>query len=179
MMSPIMSGTGLDGIMQIAWVTPDIEHSQTQFREMYRVEEFYRADLDFPAQVFGESGPMKLKMALVNVDNIQLELIEPTGGGIDRIYRDVLPADGSHANVLHHVCIKVEGTLADWDDHVSRLGASRPIVYAGDAGPDVRFLYTDDRSTLGIYVEHLWRSPSMDAAMAAAIPTYVAGRRTS
>jgi hypothetical protein len=171
--------TGLDGIMQIAWVTPDIEHSLSQFREMYRVQDFYRMDLDFPARVFGESGPMKLKMALANVDNIQLELIQPTGGGIDRIYRDVLPADGSHANILHHVCIKIEGTLADWDDHVSRLGSSRPVVYVGDAGPDVRFLYTDDRPTLGVYVEHLWRSPSVDAAMNAAIPTYVSGHRQS
>ena len=178
-MNPVVPGTGLDGIMQIAWVTPDIERSLIQFRDLYRVDDFYRMDLDFPAQVFGESGPMKLRMALANVDNIQLELIEPTGGGIDRIYRDVLPADGSHANVLHHVCVKIEGALADWDHYVSRLGPARPIVYVGDAGPDVRFLYTDDRATLGIFVEHLWRSPSMDAAMAAAVPTYVSGRRQS
>jgi len=134
---------------------------------------------DFPARVFGESWSMKLKMALVNVDNIQLELIQPTGPGMDRIYRDVLPADGSHANILHHVCIKIEGTLADWDDHVSRLGPSRPLVYVGDGGPDVRFVDTDDLATPGIYVEHLWWSPLMDAAMAAAIPTYVSGRRQS
>ena len=176
---PVIPGTGLDEIMQIAWVTPDIEHSLTQFQDMYRVQDFYRMDLDFTAQVFGETGQMRLRMALVNVDNIQLELIEPTGGGIDRIYRDVLPADGSHANVLHHLCVKVEGTLADWDEHVSSLGPSRPIVYEGDAGPDIRFLYSDDRATLGVYIEHLWRSPEMDAAMAAAIPTYVAGRRQS
>lgn|GEM_PF-248876 len=172
-------GTGLDGIMQIAWVTPDIDRSLTQFQEMYRVQDFYTTDLDFTAEVFGESGQMKLKMALANVDNIQLELIQPTGGGIDRIYRDLLPSDGSHANVLHHVCIKIEGTLADWDDHVSQLGTSRPVVYVGSAEPDFRFLYTDDRATLGIYVEHLWRSPSLDAAMAAAVPTYVSGRRQS
>ena len=179
MMLPVIPGTGLDGIMQIAWVTPDIERSLGQFRQAYRVDDFYRMDLDFGAQVFGESGSMKLKMALANVDNIQLELIEPTGGGIDRIYRDVLPADGSHANILHHVCVKLEGTLADWDDYVSGLGESSPIVYVGEGGPDYRFLYTDDRATLGIYVEHLWRSPSLDAAMAAAVPTYVSGRRQS
>jgi len=176
MMNSLAAGTGLDAIMQIAWVTPDIERSLGDFKKLYRIEDFYRMDLDFPAEVFGESGQMKLKMALVNVDNIQLELIEPNGG-IDRIYRDVLPSAGHHANMLHHVCIKIEGTLSDWDDHVANLEPTRRIVYVGDAGPDVRFIYTDDRSTLGIYVEHLWRSPEVDAAMAEAVPTYVAGRK--
>ena len=171
MIKPIVP-TALNGIMQLAWVTPDLDASIGQFGKLYGIPEFYQMEVDFPAVVFGESGSMSLRLALVNVDNMQLELIQPVGGGINSIYRDVLPADGSHANVFHHVCVKVEGTLADWDAYVAGFGPERPIVYVGDAGPEVRFMYTDDRATLGFYVEHLWRSAALDAAMAAAVPTF-------
>jgi len=164
--------TALGGIMQMAWVTPDLDASLSQFGTLYGVPAFYQMEVDFPAVVFGESGNMTVRLALANVDNIQLEIIQPVGGGINRIYRDALPADGSHANVFHHVCVKVEGSLADWDAYVAKLGPDRPIVYIGDAGPEVRFLYTDDRAALGIYVEHIWRSAALDAAMDEAVPTF-------
>ena len=171
MIKPIAT-TALGGIMQMAWVTPDLDASIFQFRNLYGIPDFYQMEVDFPAVVFGDSGNMSLRLALANVDNIQLELIQPVGGGIDRIYRDVLPGDGSHANVFHHICVKIEGSLADWDAYVARLGPDRLIVYVGDAGPEVRFMYTDDRATLGFYVEHLWRSAALDAAMDAAVPSF-------
>jgi len=171
MIKPI-APTALGGIMQIAWVTPDLDTSIRQFGKLYGIPEFYQMEVDFPAIVFGESGNMTLRLALANVDNIQIEIIQPVGGGINRIYREVLPGDGSQANVFHHICVKIEGSLADWDAYVARLGPERPIVYVGDAGPEVRFMYTDDRATLGFYVEHLWRSAALDAAMDAAVPSF-------
>lgn len=171
MIKPIMS-TALNGIMQLAWVTPDLDVSMGQFRKLYGIPAFYEMEVDFPAIVFGESSNMTLRLALANVDNIQLEIIQPVGTGISRIYRDVLPTDGSHANVFHHVCVKVEGSLLDWEAYVAKLGPDRPIVYEGDAGPEVRFLYTDDRAALGIYVEHIWRSAALDAAMLEAVPSF-------
>jgi len=172
MIKPIAT-TALGGIMQMAWVTPDLDASISQFRNLYGIPEFYEMEVDFPAVVFGESGQMALRLALANVDNIQIELIQPVGGGINSIYRAVLPGNGSHANVFHHICVKIEGSLADWDAYVATLGPERPIVYVGDAGPEVRFLYTDDRPALGVYVEHLWRSAALDAAMDEAVPTFI------
>lgn len=171
----VMPGPCLGGLMQIAWVTPDIEKSLKQFDETYRIPEFYRMTVDFPAEVLGRSGKMQLHVALANVDNVQFELIEPLGG-LDGLFRDALPADGRHANVLHHVCVKVEGTLADWDNHVAALPAESPVVFVGDVGSDVRVLYTDDRDRLGVYVEHIWRSPAAEAAMASVVPSYIGGR---
>ena len=171
MIKPI-AATALGGIMQMAWVTPDIDASIRQFADLYGVPNFFKMDAGFPAVVFGENGQMKLRLALANVDNVQLELIQPLGGGIDRIYRDPLPSDGSHANVFHHVCVKIEGSLEDWDAYVASLKPERSIVYVGDAGPGVRFFYTDDRPTLGVYVEHLWRSAELDAYMDEVVPTF-------
>ncbi|EQB05891.1 VOC family protein [Sphingobium baderi] len=161
----------LGNIMQVAWVTPDLDRSLGQFKGIYRIPEFLVMEQRFPADVFGQAGEMSLRLALANVDHMQIELIQPLGGGVDSIYRDVLPADGGHANVFHHVCVKINGSLAEWDAHVAGLGPDQPIVYTGDVGPDARFLYTDQRDTLGIYVEHVWFGPDTEARMAA-VPTY-------
>lgn len=172
-MIPPFAGPALGNIMQVAWVTPDLDRSVAQFREIYRVPEFMVMDTEFEAEVFGERGQMKLRLALANVDNIQLELIEPTGGGIDRIYRDALPRDGSHANVFHHVCVKIGGTLQDWDAYVDTLGGPhRPVAYRGFMGDDIKFCYTDERATLGMYVEHVWFSEAQEAQTVDAVPTY-------
>ena len=173
MMMPPLAGPALANIMQVAWVTPDLERSIEQFRTIYRVPEFFVMDTEFEADVFGERGTMKLRLALANVDNIQLELIQPIGGGVDRLYRDVLPADGSHANVFHHVCVKVLGTLEDWEAHVATLGGpDRPVAYVGYMGDAAKFCYTDERAAIGMYVEHVWFSPETEARMAAVVPTY-------
>jgi hypothetical protein len=158
--------------MQLAWVTADLDRSLAQFRTLYGIPEFLVMEQKFPAEVFGETGEMHVRLALANVDNIQFELIEPLGGGVDSIYRDVLPRDGRHTNVFHHFCVKVQGDLSDWEAHVAAFGPQRPIAYVGDVGPDARFVYTDERPTVGAYVEHVWFGPELDAQMAAAIPTY-------
>jgi len=166
------SGPALGNIMQVAWVTPDMDATIEQFRTMYRVPEFMVMEQSFPAEAFGEKGEMSLRIALANVDNMQLELIQPLGGGVDRIYRDVLPRDGSHANIFHHICVRIEGSLEDWDAYISALGPDRPVVYTGDVGPGCRFVYTDERSVIGMYVEHVWFSAETAASMAASVPTY-------
>ena len=167
----IAASLPLGNVMQIAWVTQDLDHSLDQFRDLYKVPEFLVMEQKFPAEVFGEKGEMHLRLALANVDNMQFELIEPLGGGVDRIYRDVLPTDGSHANVFHHICVKVDGELADWEAHVAALGPHQPIAYVGDV-PGVRFIYTDERAIVGHYVEHVWFGAELEAQLAAAVPTY-------
>lgn len=166
------NGPALGNIMQVAWVTPSLERSMEQFKELYRIPKFMAIDLEFPAEVFGEKGQMGMRVALANVDNMQIELIEPVSGNIASFYRDPLPKDGSHANVFHHVCVKVKGTLADWDAYVAQLEPEQKIVYIGSSGPENRFIYTDQRSSLGIYLEHIWQSPETEARLAANVPTY-------
>jgi len=159
-------------VMQLAWITPDMERSLEQFKAIYRVPEFLVLDLAFPATVFGNEGEMKMRVALANIDDMQIELIQPMGG-VDSVYRDVLPRDGSHANVFHHVCVKVDGSLADWEAYAAALEPEQPIAYFGDIGPEGRFIYTDQRDTLGIYVEHSWFTEAHQAKMRELVPSYV------
>lgn len=156
---------------QIAWVTNDMERSVALFRDLYGVPSFFVSDQEFNARVGGERGVMKMRMGLANVDGVELELIQPVGG-IDAIYRDVLPKDGTYANVFHHICVKVNGTLEDWDRHLGSLHAARKQYYEGFFGDAVRFVYTDERPFLGHYVEHVWYSPETWAYMVESVPRF-------
>ena len=171
-MAPALNGTALANLMQVAWATPDLDRSMAQFAERYRVPKFFVTDISYPARLFDESGEMHLRLALANIDNMQIELIQPVGGGVDRIYREVLPSDGAHANVFHHLCVRVDGSLEDWDAYIAALGPDTKIAYTGDPGPGVRFVYTDERDELGIYLEHVWYEPAYYAQLSAMIPTY-------
>ncbi len=163
--------TAFRNCFQLAWITNDIERSIAQFQNFYSVPSFFTMEQEFAATVRGETGVMKMRVALANVDDIQLEIIQPCGG-IDAIYREVLPADGTHANVFHHICTKVNGTQADWDAYLRSLGPERPICYQGDIGKGGAFCFTDERATLGLYMEHLWLGEEADAMMARLVPTY-------
>jgi hypothetical protein len=167
---------GFSPFHQLAWVTPDIERSVEQFRTSYNVPSFYVFDSEFEATVGGEVGTMSLRLALAYVDDVQLELIQPLSTGVSRIYTDVLPRDGSHRNVFHHVCIKVNGTEADWDAHIASLPPERPVYYVGDVGPNLHFCYTDERDLCGMYVEHVWFAPEAEAAINSQIPRYYSRR---
>jgi hypothetical protein len=146
---------------QIAWVTSDLDRSIAMFREIYRIPSFFAHESVFEARVGDEVGPMRLRVALSDIDGTQLELIEPIGGGIDAIYRDVLPTDGSFATVFHHVCARIDGTKDDWDRYRAQLHPERKVVYQGEVGDDIGFAYTDERSLLGHYIEHLWYTSEM------------------
>ncbi|GAA0317596.1 hypothetical protein GCM10009087_29990 [Sphingomonas oligophenolica] len=168
----IPNPTGLANIMQTAWVTPDLDRSMDQFARRFKLQDFFTTDIAIPARLRDETGEMALRIALANVDNIQIELIQPVGGGIDRIYRDALPSDGSHANVFHHCCVKIAGPIDRWNAYIAELEKKTTIDYTGDSGPNVRFVYTDERETIGIWLEHVWYEPSYDAEFSALIPTY-------
>ena len=157
---------------QMAWVTPDLDRSLAQYRDVYGIPRFFVMEQQFDARVGELRGKMKLRIALANVDGVELELIEPASPGIDSIYRDVLPGGGVHANVFHHICVKVHGTLDDWHRHLAELPKERAIYYDGDVGPGARFVYTDDRALLGHYIEHVWFGPEVDRHMREAVPRF-------
>jgi len=157
---------------QVAWITNDMDRSLALYRDVYGIPSFFVMDQEFDARVGTAHGKMKLRIALANVDNVQLELIEPHSPGIDSIYRDVLPKDGHYANVFHHVCVKVSGTLQDWETHLAGLHRDRNVYYEGDIGPGARFVYTDERPFIGHYIEHVWFGPEIEQQMKAAVPTF-------
>jgi hypothetical protein len=71
------------------------------------------------------------------------------------------------------LAIRVEGSIEDWERHRAAIDTTRhPIVYQGSLGELLRFFYTDERATLGHYVEHVWMSAELLQQLSSAIPTY-------
>jgi hypothetical protein len=171
-----MLGPAFGNFRQIAWVTNDLDRSMAMFKETYRVPSFYTMDLAFDAQLRGQPGQMKIKVALANIDHVQIELIEPRGG-IDAIYREVLPVNSDYANVFHHFCVTVKGTRQDWKNYVSALGPDRPVCYSAEISEGAQFVYTDERHLIGTYIEHVWFSADVERMLQEAVPRFLSDPR--
>ena len=155
---------------QIAYVTTDLELALAVWREDFDVPAFHVFTNDMPG--LESSHPYRLKIALANVGGTEIELIEPLDGSAP-LHAEPLPADGSFALRFHHVAMRIEGTLADFEAHMASLDPVRhPVVWSGAFADMMRFAYTDERSTLGHYVEHVWFDAGFYVQLAAAIPVY-------
>jgi hypothetical protein len=153
---------------QVAYVTNDMERALGVFRDHYGIPSFFVLEHSMDAVGDEKPGRMSLKIALANVDGVQVEVIEDLGSTSD-LYTAPLPADGSFRIVFHHVCIVVSGGVENWERHLAELG-DRPHYYRPQTSADTRVIYTDERARLGHYIEHCWFGPETLTVMARAIP---------
>ncbi len=155
---------------QVAYVTSDLDRALAIFRDDYDVPAFYVFANDAPGLVQSDSARLRIALALVG--GVEIELIEPQGDSAP-LFSQVLPGDGSFAIRFHHVAIRIDGALADFEAHMASLDPARhPVVWHGAMGDIMRYAYTDERSALGHYVEHVWMDPDLRAQLASAIPAY-------
>jgi hypothetical protein len=153
---------------QVAYVTNDIDRAVAVFTEQYGAPGFFQFSTDQPGM---PAGP-RIKIALAKVGGVEIELIEPIGDSAP-LFSDVLPGGDDLAIRFHHVAIRVDGSLADWEAHKASIDFARhPIVFSGELEDKLRYFYTDERGTMGHYVEHVWQSPELLAQMAAVTPSY-------
>jgi len=155
---------------QIAYVTNDLERAKSLFAEQYGVGRFFMLCDPPPDNI--PPGIPPLRVALANLGEIELELIQPLGRELP-VFADALPQDKSFAIRFHHICFRIAGDLADWNAHRASIDESQhPVVFHGALADDLRFLYTDERSRLGHYVEHIWMSPQVMQQMAKDVPSF-------
>jgi hypothetical protein len=154
---------------QIAYVTNDLDAAAGLFEREYGAPGFYKFDNKQVAQ----PGDPQLRIGLARVGGVEIELIEPLGSTAP-IFSRHLPEDGTELAIrFHHVAIRIDGSLDDWERHRAAIDTRRhPIAYQGALGDLLRFFYTDERTTLGHYVEHVWMSPELLEQLKAAVPTY-------
>ena len=154
---------------QVAYVTNDLDAAAALLEKQYGIPGFYKFDTSAVAQ----PGDPQLRIGLARVGGVEIELIEPLGD-TPSVFAGVVPRDRTKLAIrFHHVAIRIEGTLADWQRHRDGIDTARhPIAYQGALGDMLRYFYTDERTTLGHYVEHVWMSPDLLAQLGAAIPTY-------
>jgi hypothetical protein len=153
---------------QVAYVTNDMERALGVFRDDYGIPSFFVMESRFDAVVDEAPGRMALRIALANVDGVQVEVIEDIGSSFD-LYTEPLPEDGSFRIAFHHVCIRIEGGIENWEKHLAELG-DRPHYYRANVGEGSRVIYTDERAQLGHYIEHVWFGPEITKMMAENVP---------
>jgi hypothetical protein len=157
---------------QIAYVTNDLDRAVALFERDYGAPGFFVfSNVGTGAATPG--GP-ELRIALSHVGGVEIELIEPLGDTAP-LFKDPL-AEGPALDVrFHHVAIRIGGPVENWEAHAASIDtAAHPIVFHGRMGEDLRFFYTDERSRIGHYVEHVWMSETLLGQLRAAIPQYPA-----
>jgi Glyoxalase/Bleomycin resistance protein/Dioxygenase superfamily len=158
---------------QVAYVTSDLDQAIALFRDDFNVPEFFVFANDAPG--LEQEPKVALKIALANVGGVEIELIEPERGKAS-LFRDPLPEDGSFACCFHHVAFRITGPIANFEAHMASLDPARhPLACRGGLGDVMRFAYTDERATLGHYVEHVWFDTAMYEQMAGMIPHFPKG----
>jgi hypothetical protein len=155
---------------QVAYVTNDMERALGVFRDDYGIPSFFVMESRFAAVVDEAPGHMALRIALANVDGVQVEVIEDIGSSFD-LYTEPLPEDGAFRIAFHHVCVLIQGGIENWERHLAELG-DRPHYYRGAFGEGARLIYTDERAQLGHYIEHAWFGPEITKMMAESIPNH-------
>lgn len=167
-----MMKPGFSPFYQLAWVTRNLERCMEAFDKAYGIPEFFVMDAEFQAVVDGVTGTMNLHAGFVFVDDVQYEIIEARDTSVAHFYNSVLPADGSYATVFHHLCMKIPGPVEAWYAELDRLSPDKRVACYVDSVPGTRFAYTDERHLCGLYVEHFWIGPELEAQLGKLTPRY-------
>lgn len=147
-------------IIQVAWVTDDIDAAERLLAEQFGVASWTRVpDVVFgpdTTTLRGEPVEMVLHVSLAYAGDLQLELIQPVRGpGIHREFLDV------HGSGLHHVCFAVDDVDAAC---AAAEDAGVPVLMRGSMmDGEIEFAYLDGSAGGAPYVELARIGPQMQA----------------
>lgn len=141
---------------QLAYVTRDMDRAMATIAREHGVTDFTAIpagalELRIPAHATAS-----LDVRVAWVGTWQIELIQPLAGTVE-IYKAALPANGGSL-AFHHVAISVPGDRTAWDRFRAGIPDDRIAIEGGRE--EMRFIYTDERDTLGHYLEYVWMSES-------------------
>jgi len=145
---------------QNAYVTRNVDKAVAAFKQNADVRSLFEIELSLNIWTPQGEGTGIQKLALLWVEDLNYELIEPKQGDVLAMYRDALPDhDGLQ---FHHVCHVID----DWSAFEAKLPTSRyPVVMKGGTPGKLQFCYLDTRTWLGHYTEYVWMVPERWAAM--------------
>ncbi|OBA61860.1 lactoylglutathione lyase [Mycobacterium sp. 1100029.7] len=148
--------------IQIAWVTTDLEATETALtgllgaRKWVRIPEVHFAPDSCSYR--GEPADFVASISLSYLGDMQLELIEPVSG--ENVYSEFLRGSGPG---LHHICME-----ADSPEHFDTALAEAaergaPVVQQGVMPGGIQFAYVAAPQAGVPYVEIAYISPEMRA----------------
>ena len=140
-------------LAQVAIVVKDIEAARNRYASLFGV--------DPPSVIVTEPGTKRgltyrgddsndrAKLAFFDLENVQLELIEPMGES--SAWAEGLDDKGER---VHHLAFWTENMKAA-AEHMGNLGA--PLVMRGDMGGGGQYAYFDGQQAFGCFIELLER----------------------
>ena len=138
---------------QNADVTTAMDQALALWRDAFDVTSFFLFEKDAPGMEC--SHPYRMRIALGNVGGTEIERIQRLDG--NALYSDVLPKDGSFAVRFHHICMRINGPLANFEAHMASIDpTSHPVAYGGGMADLMQFSYSDDRAKRDQFIGQVW-----------------------
>lgn len=152
----------LRNVMQMAYITNDLDRAEQVMREKFGLERWLRIE---PGPfVMADGRMMHVKVLIAYVGEMQFELVEPVAGEVQPFW-DVLPADGSFAIRFQHIC-RSTASRQELDrlwDQARRDGETIP--FSAEFGEGCAYFYIDASATLGHHLEFVYGTPDYYAAI--------------
>jgi hypothetical protein len=148
----------MDGIVQIAFVVPDLDSAMAGFGARLRVGP-WTVLRDFAGddpRYYGEPTQARAHVALGFGGHMQYELIEPADD-LPSVHRDVIAERGYG---FHHFG---RATTSFDADVAAMTAAGYPIAFSASVGPQARVAYFDTRDVLPGMTELLEAGPSLNS----------------
>jgi hypothetical protein len=147
---------------QIAWVTADLDATETALTGLLGVRKWVRIpDVHFAPDACsyrGKPADFFASISLSYLADMQLELIQPLRG--ENIYSDFLAFGGPG---LHHICMEVESPEQLEAAVVEAAGRGTAVVQRGVMPGGIEFVYLSAPQAGVPYVELAYVSPEMRA----------------
>jgi len=147
---------------QIAWVTPDLEVTETALTGLLGIHKWVRIpDVHFgpdSCSYRGRPADYVASISLSYLGDMQLELISPVRG--ENIYSDFL-RDSEPG--LHHICVEVESPEALEAALADAAGQGTDVVQRGALDVGIEFAYVSAPQAGVPYIEIAYVSPEMQA----------------
>ena len=136
-------------VLQVGLVVHDLEKTMQQYADIMGIGPWDIYMLDGNSlkdiEIYGKPQKLTMNVALCNIGNVQVELIEPGEHG--GIYTEHLE---QHGEGLHHIACAVD----DFDETISRLAeAGIGILMRGVTSDGMGFAYMDSAKAIGTIIE--------------------------
>ncbi len=147
---------------QIAWVTPDLDATETALTGLLGVRKWIRIpDVHFaPETCSYRDAPADFvaSISLSYLGDMQLELISPVRG--ENVYSDFLRESGPG---LHHICVEAESPQRFDEALAEAVANGAAVVQQGVMPGGIQFAYVSAPQAGVPFVEIAYVSPEMRA----------------
>jgi catechol 2,3-dioxygenase-like lactoylglutathione lyase family enzyme len=147
---------------QIAWVTPDLDATETALTGLLGVRKWIRIpDVHFAPETCsyrGAPADFVASISLSYLGDMQLELISPVRG--ENVYSDFLRESGPG---LHHICVEAESPQRFDEALAEAVAHGAAVVQQGVMRGGIQFAYVSAPQAGVPFVEIAYVSPEMRA----------------